>query len=259
MTDLFVPLKVQLVAQMRFTAKFIEDNKDNPFYQKFQFINDEKDDNAAIVEFGGRTCYMSFENPRPGGREAYIENIMKQGHGSVLEAANYTFYIEGVSRTLTHELVRHRAGWAYSQLSQRFVDAKDTKFVVPPLIDEMEDSSVKKSAMFELEGTAQHALSEYIFLQNLLKENNPKATKKQINEVARAVLPNMTETKIQGTCNARALRHFLTMRGSLAADAEIRRLAIAMYKLVKDDLLFADFSMELTDNVVHLYCKFPKI
>lgn len=68
---------------------------------------------AALVETAGRVCYMSFEKPRPGGSKVYIEHILEVGHGSVLENANYSFLTYGVSRSLTHELVRHRAGWAY--------------------------------------------------------------------------------------------------------------------------------------------------
>ena len=83
-------------------------------------------------EVGGRVCYMSFAKPRPGGNAAYLKHIKEVGHGSVLEHAVWTLIITGVSRSLSHELVRHRAGWAYSQLSQRYVDESEVTFVVPP-------------------------------------------------------------------------------------------------------------------------------
>ena len=83
-----------------------------------------------LVEFAGRHCYMSFNKGRKT-NASYITHILEMGHGSVLEHAVYTFRIWGVSRTCTHELVRHRAGWAYSQLSQRYVDESEGRFVEP--------------------------------------------------------------------------------------------------------------------------------
>ena len=94
----------------------------------------ESTDGERLAEFAGRLCYMSQKNPANRATREYLENIKKQGHGSVLEHANYSLLIEGVSRSLTHELVRHRAGFAYSQLSQRYVDESNAAFVVPPAI-----------------------------------------------------------------------------------------------------------------------------
>src|SRR5829696_3961759 len=94
----------------------------------------ESSDGERLAEFAGRLCYMSQKNPASRATREYLENIKKQGHGSVLEHANYSVLVEGVSRSLTHELVRHRAGMAYSQLSQRYVDESEASFVVPPAI-----------------------------------------------------------------------------------------------------------------------------
>src|ERR1043165_1990430 len=87
-----------------------------------------------LAEFAGRLCYMSQRNPANRTTAEYLTNILKQGHGSVFEHAVYVLLIEGVSRSLSHELVRHRAGFGYSQLSQRYVDESDAAFVVPPAI-----------------------------------------------------------------------------------------------------------------------------
>src|SRR5229473_4804629 len=87
-----------------------------------------------LTEIAGRLCYMSFAKPRPGGNKVYLDHILEVGHGSVLEHAVWNFVITGVSRTLTHELVRHRAGWAYSQLSQRYVDESVAEYVEPDCI-----------------------------------------------------------------------------------------------------------------------------
>ncbi len=87
-----------------------------------------------LIETAGRVCYMSFQRPRPGGNKAYISHMLEVGHGSVLEHAVYSLLFTGVSRSLTHELVRHRAGFGFSQLSQRFVDESKCSFVEPEVI-----------------------------------------------------------------------------------------------------------------------------
>jgi thymidylate synthase (FAD) len=94
----------------------------------------ESTDGERLAEFAGRLCYMSQRNPAKRVTREYLENIKRQGHGSVLEHANYSLLLEGVSRSLTHELIRHRAGWAYSQLSQRYVDESSASFVIPPAV-----------------------------------------------------------------------------------------------------------------------------
>src|SRR5258708_24834550 len=89
-----------------------------------------------LTEIAGRVCYMSFAKPRPGGNKAYLDHIMQVGHGSVLEHAVWNFVFCGISRTLTHELIRHRAGFGYSQLSQRYVDESIAEYVEPDVIAE---------------------------------------------------------------------------------------------------------------------------
>src|SRR6266571_1592908 len=104
-----------------------------------RFLADEgvvftTDTNVAaevLNEIAGRTCYMSFGKGRKSNQE-YLENILSSKHGSVLEHAVWNLLITGVSRALTHELVRHRAGFGYSQLSQRYVDESEARYVVPP-------------------------------------------------------------------------------------------------------------------------------
>src|SRR5205085_10734218 len=89
-----------------------------------------------LAEIAGRVCYLSFARPRPGGNQAYLGHILEVGHGSVLEHAVWNFVFTGVSRTLTHELVRHRTGMGYSQLSQRYVDESVAEYVEPYCIAE---------------------------------------------------------------------------------------------------------------------------
>src|SRR5437868_3479964 len=83
-----------------------------------------------LSEIAGRLCYLSFARPRPGGNQAYLGHILEVGHGSVLEHAVWNFLFTGISRSLTHELIRHRAGFRYSQLSQRYVDESVAEYVV---------------------------------------------------------------------------------------------------------------------------------
>lgn len=197
-----------------------------------------------IPEVAGRLCYQSFKSPRPGGQEAYLQNILESGHGSVLEHSNVGFIITGVSRSLTHEFIRHRAGFAYSELSQRYYEPEDPGFVLPPL-------SLENPAMrLVLEDSFRSVYGEYRSLvvigtkyeSDKWQAENPgdkpktkdlTLIRKRARESARAVLPNATETHIFATGNLRAWRHFVGMRGSIHADLEIRRLAVAISKVLQ--------------------------
>jgi thymidylate synthase (FAD) len=197
-----------------------------------------------LIEAAGRVCYLSFAKPRPGGNQAYIRHLLEVGHGSVLEHAVFNLLFTGVSRSLTHELIRHRAGWGFSQLSQRFVDESECDFVEPEVIaDDPELHRIWLQAV----RTSQVAYRE---LADLLVEKfkdlgDRTLRRKKAREAARSVLPNATETKIFVTANARALRHFVEMRGDAAADVEIRRLALAVLKLLQREApnLFGDYTI----------------
>jgi thymidylate synthase (FAD) len=148
---------------------------------------------------------------------------MAMGHGSVLEHATYTLLLEGISRSCTHELVRHRAGFAYSQLSQRYVDESNVAFVMPPTIigDPVEEANWVVSVEAAQNAYKRHV--EYL-TEKLAHIADGTHRRKMVREAARSVLPNATETKIVVTANIRAWRHFVEMRGSEHAEAEIRRL-----------------------------------
>jgi thymidylate synthase (FAD) len=202
----------------------------------------ESTDGERLAEFAGRLCYMSQKNPANRTTREYIENIKKQGHGSVLEHANYSLLLEGVSRSLTHELVRHRAGFAYSQLSQRYVDESDAAFVVPPAI--IGDEALVAAWTAQIES----ALATYIALVEKLMTryqwvDDKVHRRKMAREAARGVLPNSTETKIVVTGNARAWRTMLELRSSEGAEFEIRRMAIAVLRVLQQEAsgFFADF------------------
>jgi len=208
----------------------------------------------AIAEFAGRICYLSF-GPDAGlegghklipGRttnQAYLTNILRTGHGSVLEHAVWTFLFEGVSRALTHELVRHRH-LSYSQLSQRYVDESEVAFVLPPEIPPEGES-------FELfRKSCERALEDYRTLLAMIEEqvkDEPSATlrRKRARQTARSLLPNAAETKIVVTGNARAWRHFIELRASESAEAEIRILAIKVLRALQEQApnLFGDYTI----------------
>lgn len=201
-------------------------------------------DGERLAEFAGRLCYMSQKNPANRTTRDYLENIKKQGHGSVLEHANYSLLLEGISRSLTHELVRHRAGFAYSQLSQRYVDESDAAFVIPPAM--LGDEALVAAWTQQIESAQQ----TYIALVDQLMErykwvDDKVHRRKMAREAARGVLPNSTETKIVVTGNARAWRTMLELRSSEAAELEIRRCAIAVLRVLQAEApgFFADFEV----------------
>jgi thymidylate synthase (FAD) len=204
----------------------------------------ESSDGERLAEYAGRLCYMSQRNPANRPTREYLENIKRQGHGSVLEHANYSLLIEGVSRSLTHELVRHRAGFAYSQLSQRYVDESQAAFVIPPAI--MGDDALVSQWTTQVEG----AQATYVALVEKLVDRyswveDKIHRRKMAREAARGVLPNSTETKIVVTANARAWRTMLELRTSEGAEMEIRRMAVAVLRVLQDEApgLFSDFEI----------------
>ena len=185
-------------------------------------------DGDALPEFAGRFCYRAWVKGRA--NEEYLDNIMTMEHGSILEHSTISFAITGVSRSLTHELIRHRHA-NISQESQRYVDAGSIKCVVPPAyIDMGEDGIVM---IEELLSAFEASVESYVALQELSFNATPETIgKKRVNEAARSVLPNACETKLVWTGNLRALRHFLELRGGEVADLEIRRLAVAIFHAV---------------------------
>ncbi|MGD0694347.1 MAG: FAD-dependent thymidylate synthase [Terriglobia bacterium] len=222
-----------------------------------RFLNDEgmlftTDTQVAaeiLNEIAGRTCYMSFGKGRKSNQE-YLENILSSKHGSVLEHAVWNLLITGVSRALTHELVRHRAGFGYSQLSQRYVDESEARYVVPPLYQENEAlraqwqqtiESIRKAYVELADATAQ-------YVQQKHPEMEPRDRRKWARQAARSILPNACETKIFVTANSRALRHFLELRGSPHADSEIRLLAVEVCRVLKQESPNLFHDIEVVDE-----------
>jgi len=149
--------------------------------------------------------------------EKLVRFVIKSGHHSTTEHINFTFAIEGVSRALTHQLVRHRIA-SYNQQSQRYVKFKDNfEYVTPPSIEKDKDSKKKFDSLISN-------------IHNLYKELLDSGVEA---EDARYILPNASETKIIVTMDGRELLHFFTVRCCNRAQWEIRKLAKEMLKLVR--------------------------
>lgn len=196
-----------------------------------------------LIEFAGRICYMSFgEKQHKKKNSQYIENLIERGHESVLEHAGWTFLLVGVSRAFTHQLVRHRAGFSFSQLSQQYHDESDATFVSPPGVDV---SSPAYLAWKDAVEAASRAYREMI--AGLEVEGGmSKETVRAIRSAARSVLPNATRTSIVVTANARAIRHFLSVRGAIDGDYEMRSVSKLIYDLILNEApsLLVDFRSE---------------
>ena len=212
----------------------------------------ESTDGERLAEFAGRLCYMSQHNPAGRTTAEYLGNILQQGHGSVFEHSTYVVLIEGISRSCSHELVRHRAGFGYSQLSQRYVDESHAAFVMPP--------AIQGDARMEAEWTTQVEAAQKGYVQAVerLMEKYEWVTdkvhrRKMAREAARSVLPNATEVKIVVSGNVRAWRTMLELRLGEGAELEIRRMAVATLKLLQGEApsFFADFEIYPTADGSH--------
>lgn len=237
--DILRALTVTLIAR----PQFLE-----PAHLPVQWLGDSTD-GERLAEFAGRLCYMSQKNPAKRSTREYLENIKKQGHGSVLEHSVYVLLIEGISRSCSHELVRHRAGFGYSQLSQRYVDESHAAFVMPPAVQ----GDTALEAEWERQVTA--AQAAYVAaVEGLMKRyawvDDKGHRRKMAREAARSVLPNATETKIVASGNVRAWRTMLELRCGEGAEQEIRRMAVACLRVLQQEApgLFSDFEIYVAED-----------
>lgn len=198
-----------------------------------------------LVEFGGRACYRSWEpglNPNVSrvrtDRQVYFENILASGHGSVLEHANYSFAFRNVSRVATHEIVRHRAGAAYSQESLRYVRLVDIGFRIPPALAPLERECieiVERLEQFQIDAAKALEIDD---------DGVPFAVKKEVTSALRRLAPIGLSTDIIVTMNARTLRHVIEMRTASAAEEELRLIfdQVAIIMQAEAPNLFQDFT-----------------
>lgn len=244
-------MKVTLIARTAFNSEIAHDLTDG-----WEGTSQDTD-GALLSEFAGRACYQSWNKPNPATAENqdYIAHIIKVKHESVLEHGSMTFYIEDVSRSLTHELIRHRH-LSPSQESQRFVRFQlNMDPVIPPLYRHGATSETM-ALLDEVWSTSIRAYDALVSIweQRLLRESGAERLSthmaKKAREAARCVLPNMTPTRIVMTGNHRAWRHFLTMRGALGADAEIREVAIEIYRWARsvEPAMYQDAILKVDDR-----------
>ena len=205
-------------------------------------IQEGSTDAETLTVYAGRSCYESWSRPNEKTREDkdYLQRtLFEQGHFSILEHASATFYLTGVSRALLAEITRHRH-LSFSVLSQRFVDESEANIVIPPAAAKSDaevvfcpDGSWEDSVSglpFALKIWGENAMWGYDTIVDALTDEG--LPRKQAREAARAVLPNMTETKIVVTGNLRAWHEVITRRTAPDADAEFQQVA----GMIRDEL-----------------------
>ena len=230
----------------------------NGFDPQFNFpdyLNEDKmmEPGAQLAKTAGQVCYASYGpgRTRDADADGYIEDLKKQEHGSVLEHPSFSFLIYGVSRSLTHEEVRHRAGKAFSQLSQRYVAGRVLRFVERPEYQESEHLHRTFETRIDRTAAEYKETSDYIYeLQrkgdsDILAAESKTDQRKKAQQTARSVLTNETETVLVDSANARAAQHTINMRSSPHAETEIRELYYREYLcyMMVESMLFADFEI----------------
>lgn len=213
-------------------------------------------DAELLIEFAGRLCYRSWEpglNPNVRkirtDQNEYFANLLRSGHGSVLEHACFTFVFHEVSRVFTHELVRHRAGSAFSQESLRYVRLVDIGFRVPPALGPARNQVIELVERLE---TFQREAAE-----RLLDDEMPFALKKQVTSALRRLAPLGLSTDILWTANVRTLRHVIAQRTEAGAEEEMRLVFDRVAEIAVEEApgLFQDFTRREDGSWVPKYHK----
>jgi len=188
-----------------------------------------------LIEYAGRTAYLSFGKQKRGSEKEFIKMIIKHGHLSVLEHASASFRINGGSRAFTHQLVRHRLS-SFTQQSQRYVNESNFIYIEP--------DSVKNN-------TKTHTL--FVKFMDDAKKTYLELQKSGIKkEDARFVLPNAVESQIVVTANLREWRHIIELRSSFNAQWEIKSITIQILKILKKhaSTVFEDFEIDEQNNII---------
>jgi thymidylate synthase (FAD) len=216
-------------------------------------------DSSQLCKTAGQTCYMSFGIKRTTNENAakYFERLTSAGHGSVLEHSNFSFLLYGISRSVTHELVRHRH-LGFSQVSQRYVSGSVLRFVERPeyqseeglhrLFEERADG-----AAAGYEAMANRLLERQEGGASMLSADYKTDARKKVQQTARSLLPNETEAPMVCTGNVRALRHVVEMRADAHAESEIRNLAVRIFLclVTADPILFGDYEIGKLPDGTH--------
>lgn len=197
---------------------------------------------------------MSFGDRQSGrSTRAYIANLIEKGHESVLEHANWSLIVDDVSRGFTHQLVRHRVGVAFSQLSQQYVDQADERFFSLPLASESEELSTAIAEAFQSAKRTYVALGDKlsVFVDRRYPTLPAKEKQRLVRTLARSILPNGTSTVVAMTVNARAARHVLSVRGSVEGDLEMREFSALLFTIMQAEApsVVADFCLSVESEL----------
>lgn len=195
--------------------------------------HDKTDSPAATMEFAGRTCYQAYScaSEKTDSHEGYLHNILHQRHESVLEHSSYTFFLSGISRADSHEIVRHRH-LSFSQLSQRFV-LNETPYEIslhPTIAETVNGQGSLEPYIEQLVGSFDAARYEYEFL------SESGYSRKQAAEAARTLLPNAASVSMVVTGNVRSWMEFISKRDHEAADRSLQVIAGHIYEILKNEL-----------------------
>jgi thymidylate synthase (FAD) len=205
----------------------------------------DADGGQALAEFAGRACYESWSKPNPATatNATYLAHILEVGHLSVLEHGVATFYLTGLSRSVTHELIRHHH-LSFSQLSQRYMPEHDATMVEPDVI--AQDPALHKRFIEATQASVRAYQDLLAGLEEKLGDSGAQV-RKQARQAARAVLPHATETRVVVTGNYRAWRHVVATRASEHADVEIRQLVVECLRHLRRVAphVFADFTISV--------------
>lgn len=207
-----------------------------------------------LIEFFGRLCYASFDPTLNQNisrirkdQHDYLQNIIKSGHGSVLESAQINFVVENCSRVLTHELIRHRVGTHISQESMRYVRLEEWGFVYPESFSDTDLPDHIQTSLKEISDALISNISLSVSLMGrLLELDSPEKDfhyKKRHTSSIRRFLPNGVATQLGWSANIRTLRHVISMRSDDSAEEEIREFAHQLMEICQKNWpsLFSDF------------------
>jgi len=225
--------------------------------------NKNVSDGENLIEAAGRMCYRSWQaydknkpnatNPNVeqvrAGNKAYLSNVLSSGHGSILEHVSLTFICRNVSRVFTHELVRHRAGMAYSQESLRYVRLDNLPFWLPKTVKENPDAEKKFTDVVDFLENVQGDLASIFDINNIKDFNKKKA----LTSMFRRLAPIGLATSIMVTGNLRAWRHIIAMRTSTHAEEEIRLVGNQIAKICEKEYPNVFQDMRRTEEKEYIF------
>lgn len=226
------------------------------------WVTDSDNDADVLTEFAGKSCYMSFDKnlnmnlTKVGGRpnSAYIQDgIIGNKHGSVLEHSTVTFFLTNVSRVVTHELVRHRAGTAFSQTSGRYVRSNDVDMYLPYALEEYPEAiRIYERAVRDMEEN----LAELVEVTGI-EDMTDFGLKKRLTSAFRRIIGNGQANHLVMTANHRAWRHIIEMRTSVHAEEEIRETMGDVARQLKDKFptIYGDMNLNNVGEWVFAHSK----